>query len=454
MNNELFNKAQSLYDAKDFQGALMAFTQCLQDEAMPPAPGETGRLYHQIGNCLIKLRDANEAIQAYTQAVADPAYDMKGAVDCNLGMAYASLHDYDNAVHYFEAAVADEGYDARYKAYIGMGNAYMKVGKTAEAGVAFREAALDEGNPDPTKALLNLGVCFMALNRPADAVASYESAFQFDMPQAMKNKLNANLGQAYVACGEMAKAVTAFESAIADKTYYLSDSASVDYQRAVGAVAQGTSSQPTQVLAPVDMSGFDVVADGTAVYPEAESYPAEVVPQDPYYYDDGPMEGAPGYPEAYADGNDDRFFTASDEELEQWSRGIAKQERKRRNVGLKIVVAIIIVIILALGAAVFAYTQGYGFPTQESVAKELLANPSGSDALFSKDVEDVDSLTGPIVTDSSAEVLGVDKSMSNSTVYVKATTDQGGEVQYKISMVRDLIGWKISNVELYFPSQN
>ena len=358
MNYELFNKAQSLYDAKDFQGALMAFTQCLQDEAMPPAPGETGRLYHQIGNCLIKLRDANEAIQAYTQAVADPAYDMKGAVDCNLGMAYASLHDYDNAVRYFEAAVADEGYDARYKAYIGMGNAYMKVGKTAEAGVAFREAALDEGNPDPTKALLNLGVCFMALNRPADAVASYESAFQFDMPQAMKNKLNANLGQAYVACGEMAKAVTAFESAIADKTYYLSDSASVDYQRAVGAVAQGTSSQPTQVLAPVDMSGFDVVADGTAVYPEAESYPAEAVPQDPYYYDDGPMEGAPGYPEAYADGNDDRFFTASDEELEQWSRGIAKQERKRRNVGLKIVVAIIIVIILALGAAVFAYTQG------------------------------------------------------------------------------------------------
>ena len=56
MNYELFNKAQSLYDAKDFQGALMAFTQCLQDEAMPPAPGETGRLYHQIGNCLIKSR--------------------------------------------------------------------------------------------------------------------------------------------------------------------------------------------------------------------------------------------------------------------------------------------------------------------------------------------------------------------------------------------------------------
>ena len=31
MNNELFNKAQSLYDAKDFQGALMAFTMSLDD---------------------------------------------------------------------------------------------------------------------------------------------------------------------------------------------------------------------------------------------------------------------------------------------------------------------------------------------------------------------------------------------------------------------------------------
>ena len=64
MNNELVNKAQSLYDAKDFQGALMAFTQCLQDGAAPLAPGEAGRLYHQIGNCLVKLKDANEAIQA------------------------------------------------------------------------------------------------------------------------------------------------------------------------------------------------------------------------------------------------------------------------------------------------------------------------------------------------------------------------------------------------------
>ncbi|MFR0869793.1 MAG: tetratricopeptide repeat protein, partial [Adlercreutzia sp.] len=203
------------------------------------------------------------------------------------GMAYASLHDYEDAVKHFEIAVSDAKYDASYKAYSGMGNALLKLGKSAEAGVAFREAALDEANPDPTKALLNLGVCFMALDRPADAVASYESALQFDMQPDTRNKLYANLGQAYVACGQMQKAVNAFEQSIADKTYFLSDSASVDYQRAIAAVAQGTS-EITQVMAPVapvaDMSGLDVAADGTAVYVDQDPYAAGG--QEPYYYAD------------------------------------------------------------------------------------------------------------------------------------------------------------------------
>ena len=73
----------------------------------------------------------------------------------------------------------------------------------------------------------------------------------------------------------------------ADKTYFLSDSASVDYQRAIAAVAQGTS-EITQVMAPVapvaDMSGLDVAADGTAVYVDQDPYAAGG--QEPYYYAD------------------------------------------------------------------------------------------------------------------------------------------------------------------------
>lgn len=453
MNNDLFQHARAAYAAQDYAGALQAFTQCLQDGSHLLAPGEMGLVYHQIGNCLVKLKNCNEAIQAYTQATADTAYDACGAVNYNLGMAYAALHDYENAVRHFEIAVSDAKYDTPYKGYAGMGNALLKLGKSAEAGVAFRESALDEGNPDPTKALLNLGVCFMALDRPADAVASYESALQFDMQPDTKNKLYANLGQAYVACGQMQKAVNAFDQSIADKTYYLSDSASVDYQRAVAAIAQGTSeiTQAIPAVAAADMSGLDVTADGAPVFPEQESYGA-YGQEDPYYYADA-YEGQP-YPGL---DNGDRFFNASDEELEQWSKGLAKQDRKRRNVGLKILVAIVLLVLVAFGAAVFLYTQGWGYPAQDAVVKQLFNDPqAASTSVFAKEVDadKAKTMVESVVADSNPTINGSDKSMSDSTVYVTAKTDQGGDAQYKVSLVRDMIGWKVSNVELYFPSQN
>lgn len=461
MNNELFDRANERYRLRDYRGALMAFTECLQDTNFPLTPGEMGLLYHQIGNCLVKLKNPREAIQAYSQATADTAYRALATVECNLGMAYASLRDYTNAINCFEKSVADTTNPTPYKSYMGMGNALMKLGKSAEAGVAFREAALDESNPDPTKALLNLGVCFMALNRPADAVASYESALQFDMQPATRNKLQASLGQAYVACGQMEKAVHAFEEAIADKTYYLSDSASVDYQRAVGAVAQGTSeqNQATQVLQLADMSGLDVAADGTSVYDEGAYEGGDV--SEAFYYDEGTYEADPasfpGYVGAYENVDNDRFFTATDAELEQWSRGLAKQDRKRRNVGLKVLVAIVLLVVVAFGAAVFLYTQGWGYPTQETVVKELFANPeAASSTVFAKEVDadKAKTMVEPLVADANPAIDGVDKSMSDSTVYVTAKTEQGGDVQYKVSLVRDMIGWKVSSVELYFPSQN
>ncbi len=450
MNNDLFNQARSLYQARDYQGALGLFTQCLQDGSCPLGPGEMGLLYHQIGNCLIKLKNAGEAIQAYTQATVDAAYDACGSVNYNLGMAYAALHDYENAVRHFEISVSDAKYETPFKAYIGMGNALMKLGKSAEAGVAFREAALDEANPDPTRSLLNLGVCFMALNRPADAVSSYESALQFDMTPDTRNKLYANLGQAYVACGQMQKAVNSFELAIADKTYFLSDSASVDYQRAIAAVAQGTAELTQVIPAQADMSGLDVTADGEPVYPDEEPYAYE---EEPYYYPEGYEDAGQG---GYANA-DDRFFNASDEELEQWSRGLAKRERKRRNVGLKVLLVFVVLILLAFGAAVFAYTQGYGYPTQETVVKELFANPDAAKGtVISPDVkaDTVDTMLNLVVTDADVTVDGMNKSMSDSTVYATADTGQGGQVQYKITMVRDMITWKVAGIELYFPSQN
>ena len=110
----------------------------------------------------------------------------------------------------------------------------------------------------------------------------------------------------------------------------------------------------------------------------------------------------------------------------------------------------------AFGGALFMYTQGWGYPSQDSVATQLFADPDNASALYSAEVSDASaaSMTNSLVKDSAPTINAVEKSMTDSTVYVTAETDGGGQMQYKLSMVRDLIGWKVSNVELYFPSQN
>ncbi len=451
MNNELFQQAKAAAAALDYNRAYDLYTRCLNDPEHPAQPGEVGMIYHQMGNCLTKLKSYYEAIEAYTQATADTAYDAVGTVNCNLGMAYAALRDWVNAVKHFEIAVSDHNYPTPYKAYTGMGNALLKQGKSAEAGVAFREAALDEANPDPTKALLNLGVCFMALNRPADAVASYESALQFDMKADTRNKMYASLGQAYVATGQMPEAVSAFEKALADKTYFLSDSASVDYQRAIAAVSQGSADSTQALPAVADMSGLDVLSEEPpSASGEQEHYVVDeqAVSEDYYFADQYAKKGDPTSNEEY-------FFNATDKELEQWSNGVVKLERKRRSVGLKILLTIIILILVLLGAGLFLYTQGYGFPTQETVVQQLFDDPKSQsvyvNGMPASEIEDISDI---IEKGSTIKVDGVNKTMSSSTAYVTATTPEGGEVTYEVSMVRDMIGWKVSGVDLYFASQH
>ena len=146
MNNETFQQARSAYVSKQFDVALAKFTECLEDTSVEKAPGEVGLLYHQIGNCLVKLKDPNEAIHAYSQALVDTSYDASGSVSYNLGMVYASQGDFEDAITNFKAVTEDSRYATPYKAYVALGNSLLKLGKSAEAGAAFRAAALDESN--------------------------------------------------------------------------------------------------------------------------------------------------------------------------------------------------------------------------------------------------------------------------------------------------------------------
>ena len=56
MNNEVFQQARASYARKDYEGALAAYTRCLQDAGHPLAPGELGLLYHKIGGSSARTR--------------------------------------------------------------------------------------------------------------------------------------------------------------------------------------------------------------------------------------------------------------------------------------------------------------------------------------------------------------------------------------------------------------
>lgn len=438
MNNDLFQQARSAYVSKDYSAALNLFTECLQDASSELLPGEAGLLYHQIGNCLVKLGDPNEAIQAYSRAAGDVGYDAAGSVYYNLGMVYASQNDYEDASAYFQKAVDDPNYATPYKAYQGLGNSQLKLGKSAEAGAAFRSAALDQANPDPVKALLNLGICFMALDRPMDAIASYESALQFEMPAAQRNKIFANMGQAYVAAGKMSRAVRAFESALSDKTYVFNDAANVDYQRAVAAVAAGNADEPDeQPLPEADLSGLDVSTSGV-LYSDASQQPdfalAEaqttvmepVSTQDSTFFD--PIEGS-GFPE--------------------WESG-----KKKRHRGLKVFVVMLVLVLVVAGAGIFAYTQGMGYPSKDEVVAQLFQDPENAEVYASSvDEAQRQHIQDLVVVEQSPQVLGQTNELNTAHVYVNVRTVEDADIPYDVTLVRDGIGWKVSNVALYFASQ-
>lgn len=63
-------------------------------------------------------------------------------------------------------------------------------------------------------------------------------------------------------------------------------------------------------------------------------------------------------------------------------------------------------------------------------------------------------MLAPVVQDSDVKIDGVNRTMTESVVYATAKTPEGGNITYKITLIRDFIGWKVSSVELYFASQN
>lgn len=426
MNQQAYESGKSAYQSADWLGAVAHLEEARR-------PGEvSGEIDHLRGNAYMKLGQFDAAAEAYGSALADAAYGKRGALSCNRGRALLAAGRVQEAVAALTEAVSDASYATPYKAYLALGSAYERAGDVRSAGIAYRSAAIDEANPAPSVALCSLGSCFLRLGRAVDAVEAYRTALDFTTPLESQAQIWCDLGLAYVAANRMSEAVDAFAHATADGSFSLSPEAQASYDAARKAVASIGERRPSETDALLAAAGYGVGYD----------------PLDP--------TGASG--ELMPSPEDTGFFSVTEEDLMAADKAERKMRRKHRHTGLKVLIALLVVLLLAVGAAGFAYWRGYGWPTQQAVAEGLfVAKTNGGDiaAYVASDRTDaqIQEISDAMPSGATVEVKGCDQSMSESTVYLTATTTAGGEQDYTIVMRRDGIGWKVVSLEPSYASQ-
>lgn len=427
MNQQAYESGKQAYQSADWLGAVTFLGEA-------KGAGEvSGEIDHLRGNAYMKLGQYESAANAYEAALADSSYGRFGALSCNRGRALLAAGRPQDAVGPLTAAVSDEAYQTPYKAYMALGAAYESLGDIRNAGMAYRAAAIDESNPSPALALSNLGSCFMRLGRAVDAVEAYRTALDFTTPLESQSQIWCDLGLAYVAANRMAEAADAFAHATADENFQLSPEAQASYEAARKAVSSISSRRPSETDALLAAAGYGGGYD--PLDPMGES--GELMPS----------------PE------DTGFFSVSEEDLVQQDKVNRKVRRKHRHTGLKVFIVILVLLILLVGGAVYAYINGYGWPTQQSVAEQLFqAKTDGTDlsSLVSSSVSStqLQEISDSLPIGADVEITGCDRAMTESTVYATAALAGGGEQSYTIELVRDGIGWKVSAVDVSYLSED
>lgn len=419
MNIQALEQARNAYRTGDFASAAQLF-------AAAKDPSElAGEADHLRGNSLMRLGRYAEAVEAYGAALQDGAYGKRGALLTNQGKALVASGDIRSAVSAFSAATQDASYATPYKAYLGLGDALKKLGNLTEAGVAYRQAAIDGANPAPAGALANLGDCFVALQRPEDAIESYRTALDFAGPRDDTRAISAGLGQAYVAANRFSDAVDAFGTATVDGIYQLTPEQADAYERA-----------------------RDTLSASSAMVATTNAYSTDIDPLDPLGQSGSFMP----------DPSDTGFFTLSEQEMVQQDRVETKVRRKRRHTGLKVFIALLVVLLIAGGGAAFAYTRGFGFPSQQDVLTGLFqAATDGSDAseylASGLDESQKSIITASIPLDATPTIEGMDAGMSEATATVKVALKNDGDMTYEVGFVREGLGWAVSSVSTDFNTE-
>ncbi|WP_199824823.1 tetratricopeptide repeat protein [Collinsella provencensis] len=416
MDNQALQQAQQAYRTGDFATAAQMFSAA-------KAPSElAGEVDHLRGNALMRIGMYADAADAYRSALADTAYGKRGALLTNRGKALVAAGNLPGAVESFSAATQDASYATPYKAYLGLGGALEKLGNFTEAGVAYRQAAIDGTNPAPAGALSSLGECFVKLGRPEDAIEAYRTAVDFAGPRDDVRAINAGLGLAYVSCNRLTDGIDAFNAAVADGIYQLSEEQQAAFERAQ-----------------------DTMSANAAMMLMGNGYQGGVDPLDPLGQSGNFMP----------DPSDTGFFTLSESEMIQQDRSETKVRRKKRHTGLKVFIAVLVVLILVLGGLGFAYTRGFGFPSQQDVLTKLfdaVSNDEDATQYLASNMDDSTKsiLVASIPSGATPTIEGMDASMSTTEATVTVELEQGGTMRYEVDFVREGIGWAVSNISTDF----
>ena len=425
MNQQAFEAGRDAYR----QGDLVTAVRWLEQAKMP---GEvSGRIDHLLGNCLMKLGNYDQAAIAYGDALADPSYGHQGALASNRGRALLAANKPQEAVASLVMATKDTEYPTPYKAYIALGNAYTQIGDYREAGVAYRNAAIDETNPDPSGALRSLGGCFMKMGRAVDAVEAYRTALDFSTPLESQNAIYEDLGIAYAAANRWSEAIDSFGHATEDGSHKLSDEGEAALASAKAALSSNIGN-----------------TGSTDAFLAAAGYATGADPLDPL--------GKSG--EFMPSPEDTGFFDISEQEMAQIEIDNRSVRRKHKNSGCRRFLIFLLVLLIIGGGLAYGYYSGYGWPLQEKVAEEIFrVNADGGDiskflaeGVSSEKAIDIEAVLPEGATD--VRVEGVDRSMKESSALVTVTLSAGGEQSYRVSLVRDGIGWKVTDVTVEYPA--
>lgn len=271
---------------------------------------------------------------------------------------------------------------------------------------------LSTGPTRPAGRLASLGDCFVALQRPEDAIESYRTALDFAGPRDDVSAINAGLGCAYAAANRFSDALDAFTAATADGVYQLTADQAAARDRA-----------------------HDALSASAAMMPATDAFDTAVDPLDPLGQSGNFMP----------DPSDTGFFTLSEHEMVQQDRAEAKVRRKHRHLGLKIFITILLILVVAGGGLAFAYTRGFGFPTQQDTLTKLFeaaSSDAATDEFLASGLDDSQRavIVASIPKDATATIEGMDAGMSESKATVKVALKQGGEMTYEVDFVREGLG--------------